>query len=246
VLNNRLASNITAAQADGTLSKAFPVQRVLENPTIVHKAPPATKPLLEPFLHIYAVSLQTVYLVAAGIAVVAFLISFLLREVPLRTSNRTAQSGEAAGLPTFRTSAEEIESMVTRLSSRENIWERYGRAIDKAGVDISIPQAYGLFRLHHAGPISEEEICRRNKVSVAEIRPKLDAMVASGRIAKDTDGLITLTTEGRDVVSRLTRARLALLNQKLEGWSPEQHADLVAMLKELADNSMDAPGNMLS
>ncbi|MFC1410026.1 MFS transporter [Streptacidiphilus sp. N1-12] len=245
VLNNKLNSNIASAQRDGTLSRAFPVQRVLENPTIVQRSPASQRPLLEPFLHIYAVSLQTVYLVAAGIAVVAFLLSLFLREVPLRTANRTAQQGEAAGLPTFRTSAEEIEGMVTRLSSRENVWERYGRAIDRSGVDISVPQAYGLFRLHHAGPISEEEICRRNKISVTEIRPKLDAMITAGRIVRDPDGTIRLTPQGDEVIQRLNSARLELLNEKLEGWSPEQHADLVAMLKELADNSMDAPGKVL-
>jgi EmrB/QacA subfamily drug resistance transporter len=246
VLNNRLSSKITTAQANGTLSPRFPVKQVLADPTIVQKAPAADRPIIEPFLHLYAVSLQTVYLVAAGIAVIAFVLSLFLREVPLRTSNRQAEPGEAAGLPTFRSSADEIERMVTRLSSRENIWERYGRAIDKADVDITVPQAYGLFRLHQAGPVSEAEICRRNKIKPDEIRPKLDAMVASGRIQRDADGLITLTPDGEQVVARLTEARLALLNEKLEGWSPEQHADLVRMLRELADNSMDAPGHVMS
>ena len=246
VLNNRLSAKITAAQANGTLSPRFPVKQVLADPTIVQKAPPADRPLIEPFLHLYAVSLQTVYLVAAGIAVIAFVLSLFLREVPLRTSNRQAEPGEAAGLPTFRSSADEIERMVTKLSSRENIWERYGRCIDKANIDITVPQAYGLFRLHQAGPVTEEEICRRNKIKPDEIRPKLDAMVASGRIQRDTDGLITLTPAGQEVVSQLTEARLALLNEKLEGWSPEQHADLLRMLRELADNSMDAPGRVMS
>jgi len=246
VLNNRLSSKIATAQANGTLSPRFPVKTVLADPTIVQKAPVADRPIIEPFLHLYAVSLQTVYLVAAGIAVVAFVLSLFLREVPLRTSNRSAEPGEAAGLPTFRSSADEIERMVTRLSSRENIWERYGRAIDKADIDITVPQAYGLFRLHQAGPVTEEEICRRNKIRVDEIRPKLDAMVAGGRIQRDPDGLITLTPAGEDVVAQLTQARLDLLEQKLEGWSPEQHADLVRMLRELADNSMDAPGHVMS
>jgi len=246
VLNNRLSSKIAAAQADGTLSPRFPVKQVLADPTIVQKAPVADRPVIEPFLHLYAVSLQTVYLVAAGIAVIAFVLSLFLREVPLRTSNRQAEPGEAAGLPTFRSSADEIERMVTRLSSRENIWERYGRAIDKANIDISVPQAYGLFRLHQAGPVTEEEICRRNKIKPDEIRPKLDAMVAGGRIQRDPDGLITLTPAGHEVVTKLNEARLSLLEEKLEGWSPEQHADLVRMLRELADNSMDAPGRVMS
>ncbi|MFC1400215.1 MULTISPECIES: MFS transporter [Streptacidiphilus] len=246
VLNNQLNHKINTAQANGTLSAQFPVKEVLANPTIVHKAPAAEKPLLEPFLHIYAISLQTVYLVAAAIAVIAFLLALFLREVPLRTSTRTSQQGEAAGPPTFRTSAEEIEGMVTRLSSRENIWERYGRAIERSGIDISVPAAYGLLRLHHAGPVTLEEICRRNKFKPDEIRPKLAAMEQSGRIRTDPDGTIRLTPHGEEIVTKLSEARLALLNEKLDGWSPEQHADLVAMLKELADNSMDAPGKVMN
>ena len=246
VLNNQLNHKINTAQANGTLSSQFPVKEVLANPTIVHKAPAAQKPLLEPFLHIYAISLQTVYLVAAAIAVIAFLLALFLREVPLRTSTRTSQQGEAAGPPTFRTSAEEIEGMVTRLSSRENIWERYGRAIERSGIDISVPAAYGLFRLHHAGPVTLDEICRRNKFKPDEIRPKLAAMEQAGRIQTDPDGTIRLTPRGEEIVTKLSEARLALLNEKLDGWSPEQHADLVAMLKELADNSMDAPGRVMN
>ncbi len=245
VLNNQLKSKITAAEKDGTLSPRFPTQQVLADPTSVHRAPPALKPLLDPFLHIFAVSLQTVYLVAAGIAVLAFVLSLFLREVPLRTATRTNQV-EGAGPPAFRSSAEEIEGMITRLSSRQNIWERYGRAIDRSGVDISIPQAYGLFRLHHAGPITEGEICRRLKVTPVEIRPKLDAMVASGRVQRDAQGVLTLTPAGRDVIDRLSEARLEQLSEKLEGYSPEQHAELLAMLRTLADDSLEAPGRVFT
>ncbi|WP_225446832.1 hypothetical protein [Streptacidiphilus sp. PB12-B1b] len=71
-------------------------------------------------------------------------------------------------------------------------------------------------------------------------------MIASGRIQEDASGLITLTPAGQEVITKLTEARIALLNQKLEGWSPEQHAVLVQMLRELADNSMDAPGRVMS
>ncbi len=245
VLNNQLKSKITAAEKDGTLSPRFPTQQVLEDPTSVHKAPPALKPLLDPFLHIFAVSLQTVYLVAAGIAVLAFVLSLFLREVPLRTATRTNQV-EGAGPPAFRSSAEEIEGMITRLSSRQNIWERYGRAIDRCGVDISVPQAYGLFRLHHAGPITEDEICRRLKVTPDEIRPKLDAMVASGRVQRDDHGVLTLTPAGEDIIRRLSEARLEQLSAKLEGYSPEQHAELLAMLRTLADDSLEAPGHVFT
>jgi DNA-binding MarR family transcriptional regulator len=136
--------------------------------------------------------------------------------------------------------------MITRLSSRENIWERYGRAIDRASVDISVPQAYGLFRLHHAGPITEAEICRRLNCLPGEIRPKLDAMVASGRVYESPEGLLTLTPAGQDVIHRLSQARLEQLRAKLDGYSPEQHAELLDMLRTLADDSLDAPAQILT
>ncbi|MEZ0068275.1 EmrB/QacA subfamily drug resistance transporter [Streptacidiphilus sp. MAP12-20] len=246
VLNNQLTSKIATAQGNGTLSPQFPVQQILANPTSVQHATPAQQPFVAPFLHIYATSLQTVYLVAAGITVLAFVLALFLPEVPLRTATRGGGQGEAAGPPTFRTSAEEIEGMITRLSSRENIWERYGRAIDRSGVDISVPQAYGLFRLHHAGPITQEEICRRLKVTPVEISPKLDAMVASGRVQRDAAGVLTLTPSGEEVIGRLSEARLALLGEKLDGYSPEQHAELLAMLRTLADDSLDAPGRVFT
>jgi DNA-binding MarR family transcriptional regulator len=58
--------------------------------------------------------------------------------------------------------------------------------------------------------------------------------------------MIRLTPRGEEIVAKLSEARLALLNEKLDGWSPEQHADLVAMLRVLADNSMDAPGRVMN
>lgn len=181
------------------------------------------------------------FLIASPIALVAFLLSLFLREVPLRTATKTTDLGESSGLPTFRTSLAEIERFVTKLSSRQNIWERYGRAIERADVDISVPQAYGLFRLYHAGPITDEEICKRLKTPIEEIRPRVDRLVAAGTARRDEDGVISLTPAGLDIVDKLSEARLQLLEEQLQGWDPTQHAELVAFLKTLSENSFEAP-----
>lgn len=238
ILNNELSSKLTAALASGQIPPDFPVARILGNPTSVHGLPPAER---DPFLHIYATSCARVFLIASPIALVAFLLSLFLREVPLRTATKTTDLGESSGLPTFRTSLAEIERFVTKLSSRQNIWERYGRAIERADVDISVPQAYGLFRLYHAGPITDEEICKRLKTPIEEIRPRVDRLVAAGTARRDEDGVISLTPAGLDIVDKLSEARLQLLEEQLQGWDPTQHAELVAFLKTLSENSFEAP-----
>jgi hypothetical protein len=39
----------------------------------------------------------------------------------------------------------------------------------------------------------------------------------------------------------MSAVRLQLLEEQLKGWDPEHHAELITLLKTLADNSLDAP-----
>ncbi|HZU57479.1 MAG TPA: MDR family MFS transporter [Actinocrinis sp.] len=238
ILNNQLSSKVTGALKDGTLPTTFPVRRVLESPTSVRQLPHTQA---APFLHIFALSMQTVFLIAVPITLVAFLLTLFLREVPLRGATRASELGEATGLPTFRSSLDEIERALTRLTSRQNLWDRYQTVIERAGVDITIPQAYGLFRLYHAGPITDEAAARRLGLPVEQVRTKIDGIIASGFAQRDADGLVTLTPAGVQIIDQLSSARSEILQEQLAGWSPEQHADLLAMLHRLADNSLDAP-----
>jgi MFS family permease len=236
VLNNQLTGKVADGLQNGTLPRAFPVQQIIGNPTAVNSLP---DPLRLPFLQIYASSLARVFLIASPIALVAFVLALFLREVPLRTATRTTDLGESSGLPTFRTSLEEIERFLTTLSSRQNVWERYGRVIERADLDISVPHAYGLFRLCHAGPVTEDQICERLKAPVEEIRPRIGKMIAAGTVQQDADGVITISPKGRKIIDRMSEVRLQLLEEQLKGWGPERHADLIAALKLLADNSLD-------
>ena len=238
ILNNQLSSNLTSSISQGTIPANFPAQQILANPRAVNQLPPVER---DPFLHIYATSCAHVFLIASPIALVAFVLALFLPEVPLRTATRTTDLGESSGLPTYRTSLAEIERFVTKLSSRQNVWERYGRVIERADVDISVPLAYGLFRLHHAGPITEEQICKQLKAPIDEIRPRVDKLVSSGNAQRDENGVLTLTPQGKEIIDKLSKERIKMLEEQLKGWDPEQHEELVAFLKTLADNSFEAP-----
>jgi DNA-binding MarR family transcriptional regulator len=186
-------------------------------------------------------SVQAVFLVAVPIALVAFVLTLFLREVPLRGATRAPELGEASGLPTFRSSLGEIERALTQLTSRQNLQDRYQAVIDRAGVGVTVPQAYGLFRLHHAGPITDEAAAKRLGLPLDRVRAKIDDIVEANLARRDEGGLVTLAPAGVQIIDQLSKARADILEEQLTGWSPEQHAELLAMLRRLADNSLDAP-----
>ena len=81
-------------------------------------------------------AVQVVFLVAVPISFVAFLLSFLLPEVELRKTVQTVDLGEVHGMPDHRSSLQEIELALTRMSSRENRGELYHTLAQRAGIEL--------------------------------------------------------------------------------------------------------------
>ncbi|WP_323746386.1 MFS transporter [Catenulispora pinisilvae] len=239
IFNNKLTAEIKTAVAGGKINPTFPFQKAIEDPKIIKQYP---KSETQPFLHTYAHALHYVFVYAIPLCILAFLLALFLREVPLRTTTRGTGAAEAATGPTQRTSIDELERALTRLSSRQNVKDRYTQTIAKSGIDISVPEAYGLFRLKQHGPTRIEDAPARLNLSMAEIRPHLDALVANGRAAiqgTPPNQTIVITEAGDAAVDALSAARRAILTDQLDGWSPDQHAELLSMLRQLADSSLD-------
>jgi DNA-binding MarR family transcriptional regulator len=239
IFTNKLTAEIKNAVAAGKISPSFPFQKAIEDPKLIKQYP---KSVTQPFLHTYAHALHYVFLYAIPLCILAFVLSLFLREVPLRTTTRGTGVAEASTGPTQRSSIDELERALTRLSSRQNVKERYAQTISKSGIDITVPEAYGLFRLKQFGPTRVEDIPARLNLPMSEIRPHLDALVATGRAALEgapPDQTVVMTEAGEAAVDALCAARRAILVDQLDGWSPEQHAELLTMLRQLADSSMD-------
>ena len=118
VLNHTIAP--TLAKIPASVLKNFNPQTI--NPAVLGKLKSTAEGLLFYTKYIDAVthSIQIVFLVAVPIAFVAFLLSFLLPEVELRKTVQTVDHGEVAGMPDHRSSLQEIELALHRLSVREN------------------------------------------------------------------------------------------------------------------------------
>ena len=97
IFTNRLAGELAAKLPPGA---HIPTTA---NPEIVKHLPPAVH---SPYVHAVAAALQPVFLTATGIAFIAFTLTWLLREQPLRTTTTAAAAAAvAAGEPQQQTSA---------------------------------------------------------------------------------------------------------------------------------------------
>jgi DNA-binding MarR family transcriptional regulator len=207
------------------------------NPALLDKLKVEVPALYNEYIHAVTHSVQTVFLVAVPIAFFAFLLSFLLPEVPLRRTVETVDPGEVAGAMQARTSLQEIELALQRVSARENRSELYGTLAERAGVQLPPRAVWLLYRLSERPACTVEELADRLDVDPSIIRPGVDGLVAAGMIREDPRGPdcdLHLTAAGTQAREKLTEARRSGLTQLLEGWNPEEHPEVIELVKQLA------------
>ena len=81
------------------------------------------------------------------------------------------------------------------------------------------------------------EVAERLKVDPEIIQPGVDGLVSAGMIEERRRGAecdLHLTTAGTTALEKLTEARRSGLTELLEGWNPEEHPEVIEMVKDLA------------
>ena len=182
------------------------------------------------------------FLTAVPVAFIAFVLSWFLREVPLRTAaGETLRSSASAadigegmgGAPTQRPSAEEAERVVTRLSATDLRRFGYAKIAREAGLELSGGCCWLLTRLARQGATPGPELARQAGVTVEEGHPVAEQLISKGLITR-TDGVLALTGDGERTADKLFAAQCAWLERLLAGWSPQQHAELEHILVKLS------------
>jgi DNA-binding MarR family transcriptional regulator len=245
IFSNQLARQLTAALAGRKLPPGFSPATVQGNSSVLKTLPAA---LRQAILHAYSLALHPVFLTAVPIAGVAFILAWFLREVPLRTATgeptpksetlRSAASaadlGEAlGGAPTNRTSSQEVERVLSRLSATDLRRFGYAKLARAAGLDLPGGACWILTVLAKQGATPGTELARQAGVTVEEGHPNAQLLVDRGLITR-TDGVLALTPPGAETAERLFGAKRDWLEHQLAGWSPEQHAELEHVLTKLS------------
>lgn len=181
---------------------------------------------------------------AVPVALVAFALTWFLRENPLRMTAGVTDPGEGlGGAPTERSSRHEIERALSALMRRDaRAGEMYARLGTLAGVDLPPGGMWALCRVAREGSIPGTALAERAGVTVEEGRPYTDRLVAEGLVER-ADGRLTVTGPGRAVAGRLVETRREALARLLDGWRPDDHPELAELPHGLAEDSLGDAGD---
>src|SRR5689334_2267764 len=247
VFSNVLAGNL----ADSLKGLSLP-----HGVTAASGASPAVLAHLPAAVHLgyitgYATSLQTVFLVATPFGALAFLLSWTIKDIPLRTT--AAQPDPADTLaptarPTIRTSDQEMERALTRLLGRERRREVYARLVTVAGIAASPRAAWLLLRVGQHPETSRRDLAGLLYLTDAELERRLTELVAIGYVRAlraDLDQPVPLTEAGQHAFDALFRARQQSVARLAEDWDPGKHPGLMSLLDRLTHQlaaSGETPG----
>jgi DNA-binding MarR family transcriptional regulator len=193
------------------------------------------------FAYAYAQSLSTVFLVAAPITVVAFILTWLVPEVRLRTTTQATDVGCTFAMPAARSSQEEIERALHVLASRDSRYLIFSRLAARAGVALDPLCCWLLFRIQEQGPVSQGSLAKRLRVSGEKLTPSIvclknEWVTVASQADGEAGGQIQLTAAGQQTLNKLAAAYQDSLAELLEGWSPEQEAELAMLLRRVVTN----------
>jgi MFS family permease len=234
-----LFGGIFAYFLEGDVSAILPGVESLLNPAEIAKLGEPARSL---YLAEFVDALHPVFHTAAALAFIGFLLTLLIEEVPLRTAITPETIAEALPLPREAKSLEELKRIVSRVTARENRWRVYERAAERIGLEIAPDELWLLARIgENHGRATQGDLVSLLRIGEAQCTGLLDRLVASGMLAGNEAGLYELSPAGRSGYERLLARREADLEAMLADWDRNEHPDVRAMMKELAQTFASAP-----
>jgi len=240
-------------------------------------ASPAVLAHLPPAVHAgyiagFSQALHTVFVFATPIGAVAFLLSLLLKEVPLRETSRAvdrADSTAPTSVPATRDSAQEMERALLTLFGREHRREVYQNLAQAADVHVSPRGTWLLYRIADHAPISEAALARLLHVERPHLAHRLTELTDAGYVTLGNgaspaavtapaagtspaggDGaaaspLVALTPAGQQAATRLEAAREDGITRLMTGWHPDMNPQLRHLIKRITTTLIATDGRGL-
>ncbi|HEY2450294.1 MAG TPA: MDR family MFS transporter [Mycobacterium sp.] len=213
-LNRRLGPALAASGAPPD---------AVSSPGALHRQP---HNVAAPIVTAYAESLTQVFLWAAPVALVGFVLALFLREVPLRDLHgSTVDVGDAFGMPTTETPEQVLETSIARMLRGEpgmrlrSIAMRPDCRLDVAGL-------WGVLRINRYrqmyGTARITDMADYLRIPFEVLEPIFARLVAAGHAQRDGDEM-WLTPTGAQQVDYVYSLLLAWLVDKLAR-SPNYHA----------------------
>ncbi|PJN12369.1 EmrB/QacA family drug resistance transporter [Streptomyces sp. CB01635] len=231
IFSSRLGDKLTDALAGRSLPPGVDVNALQSDPRGIGGLPPAVR---GPVLHAFASSITDVFLYAAPVALVAFVLAWFLREDTLRGSVTAPDGTETlASNPVQRSSHDEVARALSVLGTREGRREIYEKITERAGYDLLPAASWLLLRIKRYGWAEPAALAEHSAVPLPVIIAAA-RQVEERRLATRVGVDLVLTDEGREVAARLSASREESLAELLgDWWGPDRPTDLVKLVEEL-------------
>jgi hypothetical protein len=232
VFSNRLADALAGELPAGTA--AADVGRL--DPAALGRLP---APIRDAYLSAFTDAVDLVFLVAAGVMLVAFLLTWLLPERPLRTTVRTAGLQQAFAAPEDTDSVREVARELSVLVGREGVIGFLQRAAARADLDIEPAGGWLLARAASDGSIDVRKLAAAHDVDEERLREACRELYARRLLTGGPDATSGLTPAGARAVDALADARCAALEDLVAEWSPAEHPELGRYVARLSEDLVE-------
>ncbi|MFI7007231.1 DHA2 family efflux MFS transporter permease subunit [Streptomyces sp. NPDC050145] len=231
IFTNRLGTKLTDALAGQQLPPGVSPESLGADPRGIAGLPPALQPQV---LHAYSSSITDVFLYAAPVALLAFVLSWFLREDKLRASVTAPDTTETlASNPVERSSYDECARALSALGTREGRRAIYEKITARAGEDLLPAASWLVLRINRYGWAEPSALAERSRVPLPVIIAAA-RQVEERRLARREGLDLVLTEQGREVAGRLAKAREESLAELLgDWWGPDRPTDLNQLVAEL-------------
>ncbi|MEU0003544.1 MDR family MFS transporter [Streptomyces sp. NPDC006314] len=201
------------------------------DPRGIAALPPA---LRSAALHAYASAITDVFLYAAPVALLGFLLAWFLKEDRLRGSVTAPDVSETLPPnPVERSSYDEVCRSLSVLGTREGRREIYREITERAGYDLLPAASWLLLRIRRYGSVEPAVLAERTPVPLQAVMAAA-RQVEERRLAQRQGLDLVLTDSGHEVAERLATAREESLAELLgDWWQPDRSTDLMHLVKEL-------------
>jgi EmrB/QacA subfamily drug resistance transporter len=231
IFTNRLTTKLDDALAGRPLPPGTGPERIAADPRAIAALPPELRPSV---LHAYSTSITDVFLYAAPVVLIAFVVAWFLKEDKLRGSVTAPDTSQTlASNPVERSSYDECARALSVLGSREGRKAIYEKITAKAGLDLLPAASWLLLRIRRHGTVEPARLAETTPVPLRAIT-EASRQVEGRRLARREGLQLMLTDEGVEAAVKLARAREESLAELLgDWWGPDRPTDLVQLVEEL-------------
>ncbi|MDJ0462894.1 MDR family MFS transporter [Streptomyces sp. H27-C3] len=241
IFTNRLVDKLDTTLTGQQLPPGIGPDQIAANPRDVTQLPPA---LRAPVLDAYATSITDVFLYAAPVVALAFLVAWLLKEDKLRGAVTAPDAGQTlASNPVERSSYDECARALSVLATREGRREIYVKITAKAGYDLLPAASWLLLRIKREGAVEPAALAEVTPVPLKSITDASRQVEERG-LARREGMRLVLSEKGEEAAGRLCRAREESLAELLgDWWCPDRPRDLVKLVEDLSAEVSGSDGD---